>query len=122
VLAYLGLAVVGLVAWGIARRVLGLGPTATATLVIATVMASTGYLGVSPLNATLAYEALVHLDGIGQRRSLGVDHRPSQLVQDHPGCLIPAERELALQLRRRDPRGAGRHQVRRPEPQRLETR
>lgn len=52
VLAYLGLAVVGLVAWGIARRVLGLGPTATATLVIATVMANTGYLGV-PLNAAL---------------------------------------------------------------------
>ena len=52
VLAYLGLAVVGLVAWGIARRLLGLGPTATATLVIATVMANTGYLGV-PLNAAL---------------------------------------------------------------------
>ncbi len=52
VLGYTELALVGLAAWAIASRLLALGPTATATLIIASVMANTGYLGV-PLNATL---------------------------------------------------------------------
>jgi predicted permease len=52
VLGYAELALVGLAAWGAARRLLGLGRAATATLVIATVMANTGYLGI-PLNAAL---------------------------------------------------------------------
>ena len=54
-----------------------------------------------------ADEALVHLDRAGQRCALRVDHRPTQLVQDHPGGLLPADRELARQLCRWSPRRAG---------------
>lgn len=52
VLAYAELAIVGLVAWGVATRLLALAPPAAAVVVIATIMANTGYLGV-PLNAAL---------------------------------------------------------------------
>ena len=51
-LAYLVLAVTGLMAHAIAARVLRLPPRATATVVIAVIMANTGFLG-APLVATL---------------------------------------------------------------------
>jgi predicted permease len=51
-LGYVVLVTVGLAAWAIATRALGLGPTATATVVVAAIMANTGYLG-TPLVATL---------------------------------------------------------------------
>lgn len=51
-LAYVELALVGLLAWLLARRVFGLGTAPTAAMVVGVVMANTGYLGV-PLNRAL---------------------------------------------------------------------
>ena len=52
VLAYVALAVTGLLAWVIATRVLHLAPRSAAMLVIAAIMANTGYFG-APVVATL---------------------------------------------------------------------
>ena len=52
VLAYVALALTGLLAWAIATRVLHLEPPAAAMVVIAAIMANTGYFGV-PVVATL---------------------------------------------------------------------
>ncbi|MDQ3849402.1 MAG: hypothetical protein M3296_02135, partial [Actinomycetota bacterium] len=58
VLAYGELALVGTAAWAIAARALRLPPATAATVVIAAIMANTGFLGV-PLNAiALGREAL----------------------------------------------------------------
>ncbi|MEA2193948.1 MAG: malate permease [Solirubrobacteraceae bacterium] len=51
-LAYAALALTGLAAWAIATRVLHLGPRAAAMVVIAAIMANTGYFG-APVVATL---------------------------------------------------------------------
>ena len=51
-LGYASLAVVGAVAWALATRVLALPPPSAAMVVIAAIMANTGFLGV-PLVATL---------------------------------------------------------------------
>jgi predicted permease len=51
-LAYAALALVGLAAWAIATRVLHLAPRAAAMVVIAAIMANTGYFG-APVVATL---------------------------------------------------------------------
>jgi predicted permease len=51
-LAYAELAVVGAIAWWAARRVLHLAPPTAGAVVVATILANTGYLGV-PLAATL---------------------------------------------------------------------
>ena len=64
-----------------------------------------------------AQVGLIHLDAVFQRLSLGVDHRPAELVQECPGRLV-ADPELALQLDRRQPGGMGRHQISSPEPDR----
>ena len=52
VLAYVALALTGLLAWAIATRVLHLEPPAAAMVVIAAIMANTGYFG-APVVATL---------------------------------------------------------------------
>lgn len=67
-LAYLMLGLVGLVAWVLATRVLALAPRSAAMVVVAAIMANTGYFG-APVVATLlghdelaaavAYDALV---------------------------------------------------------------
>lgn len=59
-LAYATLGAVGLVAWGLATRVLRLGPPAAAMVVVAAIMGNTGYFG-APVIATL----LGH-DGLGE--------------------------------------------------------
>jgi predicted permease len=51
-LAYAMLAIVGLIAWALATRVLHLAPRAAAMVVIAAIMANTGYFG-APVVATL---------------------------------------------------------------------
>jgi len=43
-----------------------------------------------------ADEALVDLDRPGQRLTLWVDHRPTQLVQHRPRRLVPLDAELTL--------------------------
>lgn len=50
--AYTELAIVGLLAWFLARKVFDLSTTTTAAMVVCVVMANTGYLGV-PLNRAL---------------------------------------------------------------------
>ncbi|HEX2084972.1 MAG TPA: AEC family transporter [Solirubrobacteraceae bacterium] len=51
-LAYLELAIVGVAAWAVGARLLGLSRPSTGALVVVVVMANTGYLGV-PLNGAL---------------------------------------------------------------------
>ena len=51
-LAYVALALVGTIAWLLATRVLRLAPAAAAMLVVATIMANTGFFG-APVVATL---------------------------------------------------------------------
>lgn len=58
VLAYVMHAVVGLLAWAIARRVLHLSARATATVIVATIMANTGYLGAPLVNTLLGHDQL----------------------------------------------------------------
>jgi len=57
-LAYVMHAVVGLLAWAIAARVLHLSARATATVIVATIMANTGYLGAPLVNTLLGHDAL----------------------------------------------------------------
>jgi len=57
-LAYVMHAVVGLLAWAIAARVLRLSARATATVIVATIMANTGYLGAPLVNTLLGHDAL----------------------------------------------------------------
>jgi predicted permease len=68
VLGYIALVLTGLLAWGIATRVLHLAPRSAAMLVIAAIMANTGYfgapviatlLGHDELGAAITYDALV---------------------------------------------------------------
>ena len=63
-------------------------------------------------------DRLVGLDQPAERLALGVDHRAAQLGAQHPGGAVRAERELVLQLQRRNAVGVRRHQKRRPEPHR----
>ncbi|MGH2839761.1 MAG: AEC family transporter, partial [Solirubrobacteraceae bacterium] len=58
VLAYVVHAVVGLAAWAIAARVLHLSPRATATVIVTTIMANTGFLGAPLVNALLGHDEL----------------------------------------------------------------
>jgi hypothetical protein len=51
------------------------------------------------LSVQSADEALVDLDSLGERGALGVDHGAAELLQHHPGRLVPANCELPLQLR-----------------------
>jgi hypothetical protein len=53
-----------------------------------------------------------------QRLTRSIDHCASQLVQQHPRGLIPAEPQLSLEQEGRDPSLIGRHQIRCPEPNR----
>lgn len=57
-LAYVVHAVVGLVAWVVATRVLRLSARATATVLVTTVMANTGFLGAPLVNALLGHDQL----------------------------------------------------------------
>ena len=57
-LAYVMHAVVGLLAWAIAARVLHLSARATATVIVATIMANTGYLGAPLVNTLLGHDQL----------------------------------------------------------------
>ncbi|HWH06583.1 MAG TPA: AEC family transporter, partial [Gaiellaceae bacterium] len=57
-LAYVGFAVVGVLAWLAATRVLQLGPRAAGTVVIAAIMGNTTYLGLPLIAALLGSEAL----------------------------------------------------------------
>lgn len=57
-LAYVVHAVVGLAAWAIAVRVLHLGPVATATVIVTTIMANTGFLGAPLVNTLLGHDEL----------------------------------------------------------------
>ncbi len=42
--------------------------------------------------------ALIDLDFPGQQRAFRVDHGTTQFLQHCPGCLIPAQTQLALEL------------------------
>lgn len=57
-LAYVVHAIVGLAAWVIAARVLHLSPVATATVIVATIMANTGFLGAPLVNTLLGHDEL----------------------------------------------------------------
>jgi predicted permease len=57
-LAYVALTVAGLLAWFIATRVLRLAPRTAAMVVIATIMANTGYFGTPVVATLLGHEAL----------------------------------------------------------------
>ena len=57
-LAYVVHAVVGLLAWAIAARVLHLSPHATATVIVATIMVNTGFLGAPLVNTLLGHDEL----------------------------------------------------------------
>lgn len=57
-LAYVGFAIVGVLAWLAATRVLQLGPRAAGTVVIAAIMGNTTYLGLPLIAALLGSEAL----------------------------------------------------------------
>lgn len=57
-LAYVVHAVVGLVAWVVATRVLRLSARATATVLVTTVMANTGFLGAPLVNTLLGHDQL----------------------------------------------------------------
>lgn len=48
--------------------------------------------------------------------SVPVDHRSTKLVEDHPGGLVSADSELALEQQGRETSFVRRHQVRSPEP------
>jgi hypothetical protein len=53
-----------------------------------------------------------------QRLARGVDHRPSQLVQQHPRRFVSPQAQLALEQQGRDATLVGHGQIRRPEPHR----
>lgn len=57
-LAYLELAVVGLLAHAVARRILRLGDAATGAVVVSAVLANTGYLGIPLTAAVLGTDAI----------------------------------------------------------------
>lgn len=57
-LAYIMHAVVGLLAWAIAARVLQLSARTTATVIVATIMANTGFLGAPLVNTLLGHDQL----------------------------------------------------------------
>jgi len=57
-LAYVMHAVVGLLAWAIAARVLHLSARPTATVIISTIMANTGFLGAPLVNTLLGHDEL----------------------------------------------------------------
>ena len=57
-LAYVVHAVVGLLAWTIAARVLHLSARATATVIVATIMANTGFFGAPLVNTLLGHDEL----------------------------------------------------------------
>lgn len=57
-LAYVGFAIVGVLAWLAATRVLQLGPRAAGTVVIAAIMGNTAYLGLPLIAALLGSEDL----------------------------------------------------------------
>jgi len=57
-LAYAMHAAAGLVAWAVAARVLRLSPRATATVIVTTIMANTGFLGVPLVSVLLTEEQL----------------------------------------------------------------
>lgn len=57
-LAYAVHAVVGLLAWVIAARALHLSPRATATVIVTTIMANTGFLGAPLVNTLLGHDEL----------------------------------------------------------------
>ena len=58
----------------------------------------------------------IDLDQAGERAAAGHHHAAAQLGAHQPRRLVRAQRELALQLQRRDAVGMGRHQIGRPEP------
>ncbi|MDQ3677147.1 MAG: AEC family transporter [Actinomycetota bacterium] len=57
-LAYVAHAVAGLAAWLISVRVLHLSPRATATVIVTTIMANTGFLGAPLVNTLLGHDEL----------------------------------------------------------------
>ena len=61
---------------------------------------------------------VVDLHRAVERLAGSIDRRSSEFVQHHPGRLVASEPPLALQQKGRNPALIGRHQVRRPEPQR----
>ena len=65
-----------------------------------------------------AHPGVVEFDLPVQGLPGGVDHGPSELVQDPPGRLVPAETQLALQQQRRDSPLVRRHQIGGPKPHR----
>lgn len=65
-----------------------------------------------------AHPRVVEFDVAVQRFARRVHHGASELVQEQPGGLVPAEGQLALQKQGRDPALVGRHQIGRPKPDR----
>ena len=61
---------------------------------------------------------IVDLDLAVEPLARGVDHRPPQLVQEHPRRFVPPQAQLALQQQGRDAAFIGHGQIRRPEPHR----
>lgn len=57
-LAYIALAITGLAAWGIATRMLHLAPQTAAMVVIASIMANTGYFGAPAVATLLGHDEL----------------------------------------------------------------
>ena len=64
------------------------------------------------------HPCLVKFDLAPERLASIVDHRATQLVEDHPGRLIAADPELALEQEGRETSLVRRHQVGRPKPRR----
>src|SRR5438105_14378928 len=58
----------------------------------------------------------IDLDQASQEAATRREHAAAQLGADQPRRLVRAERELALQLQRRDAAGVGGHQISGPEP------
>jgi hypothetical protein len=65
-----------------------------------------------------AHPCVVEFDVAMQRLARGVHHGASELVQQQPGGLVPAEGQLTLNQQRRDPPLVGRHQIGGPKPHR----
>lgn len=60
---------------------------------------------------TVWHLELVDLNNSLQEGTVGIDHRPTQLVQQQPGGLVGPDAELRLSLLGRDAVGVAGHQV-----------
>lgn len=60
----------------------------------------------------------IHLDRRLQGLAVRADRGAAQLLKHRPGGLVAVDPQLALELHGRHARGVGRHQIRRPEPER----